>query len=164
MLKTNRPSLPRKTLAALVANLLATGLAVAGEPVFELGAIQVIARKTALGEEQVSSIVTREGMRTFSSPGTRLTVGPQNKLTTYAVTRPFGQLQTVPYVESESSRWTSNTVKTSDHATLNLKAMYTPLPNLDVEAGVTDENYTLAYGFPNPGRMWFANANYRFWG
>lgn len=114
---------------------------------------------------EVGTNYTYIEMENISSPGTRLTDIPQHKLTAYAIIRPFGPLQIVPYVESESSRWTSNTVKTGDHTTLNLKAMYTPLPNLDIEAGVTnltDENYTLAYGFPNPGRMWFANANYRF--
>jgi len=104
-------------------------------------------------------------MENISSPGTRLTDVPSEKLTVYALIRPVGQLEIIPFVESESSRWASNTVKTGDHTTINLKAAYRPIKDLTLEAGVTnltDENYALADGFPNPGRMWFANANYRF--
>lgn len=104
-------------------------------------------------------------MENISSPSTRLTDVPSEKFTAYALIRPFGQLEIIPFVESESSRWASNTVKTGDHTTFNLKAAYHPIKDLTLEAGVTnltDENYALADGFPNPGRMWFANANYRF--
>jgi len=64
-----------------------------------------------------------------------------------------------------SGRWASNTVKLAGYTTLNLKAVYRPLKGISLEAGVTnlsDENYSLADGFPAPGRMWFANANYQF--
>ncbi|NTV70379.1 MAG: TonB-dependent receptor [Azonexaceae bacterium] len=104
-------------------------------------------------------------MENVSSPSTKLTDVPSEKLSIYALIRPFGQLEIIPFIESESSRWASNTVKTGDHTTINLKAAYRPLKDLTLEAGVTnltDENYALADGFPNPGRMWFANANYRF--
>ena len=104
-------------------------------------------------------------MENLSSPSTRLTDVPSEKLTVYALIRPVGQFEIIPFIESESSRWASNTVKTGDHTTINLKAAYRPIKDLTLEAGVTnltDENYALADGFPNPGRMWFANANYRF--
>jgi iron complex outermembrane receptor protein len=104
-------------------------------------------------------------LQNISNPNNKLTDVPSEKLTAYALIRPFGQLEIVPFIESESSRWASNTVKTGDHTTINLKAAYRPIKDLTLEAGVTnltDENYALADGFPNPGRMWFANANYRF--
>lgn len=104
-------------------------------------------------------------MKNISSPSTRLTDIPEQKLTAYAVIRPVGQLEIIPFIESESDRWASNTVKIGDHTTVNLKAAYRPLRGLTLEAGVTnltDQNHALADGFPNPGRMWFGNAYYQF--
>lgn len=104
-------------------------------------------------------------MKNVSNPNTKLTDVPREKLTVYALIRPFGQLEIIPFIESESSRWASNTLKVGDHTTINLKAAYRPLKSLTLEAGVTnltDENYSLADGFPNPGRMWFANTSYQF--
>ncbi len=104
-------------------------------------------------------------MKNVSDPNTKLTDVPREKFTLYALIRPFGQLEIVPFIESESGRWTSNTAKVGDHTTLNLKAAYRPMKDLTLEAGVTnltDQNYELAYGFPNPSRMWFANASYRY--
>lgn len=127
---------------------------------FELGL-----RTPLAGWLDVGGNYTFINMENISSPGTRLTDVPSEKLTVYALIRPVGQLEIIPFVESESSRWASNTVKTGDHTTINLKAAYRPIKDLTLEAGVTnltDENYALADGFPNPGRMWFANANYRF--
>lgn len=127
---------------------------------FELGL-----RTPLAGWLDVGGNYTFINMENISSPGTKLTDVPSEKLTVYALIRPVGQLEIIPFVESESSRWASNTVKTGDHTTINLKAAYRPIKDLALEAGVTnltDENYALADGFPNPGRMWFANANYRF--
>lgn len=104
-------------------------------------------------------------MENVSSPNTKLTDVPRQKATFYALIRPFGQLEIVPFIESESARWASNTVRVGAHTTLNLKAAYKPMKGLTLEAGVTnltDQNYALADGFPNPGRMWFSNLNYQF--
>lgn len=104
-------------------------------------------------------------MENVSSPNTKLTDVPREKATFYALIRPFGQLEIVPLIESESARWASNTVRVGAHTTLNLKAAYKPMKGLTLEAGVnnlTDQNYALADGFPNPGRMWFSNLNYQF--
>lgn len=104
-------------------------------------------------------------MENVSSPNTKLTDVPREKATFYALIRPFGQLEIVPFIESESARWASNTVRVGAHTTLNLKAAYKPMKGLTLEAGVnnlTDQNYALADGFPNPGRMWFSNLNYQF--
>lgn len=104
-------------------------------------------------------------LKNVSSPNTKLTDMPRNKFTTYAIIRPFAQLDIIPFIETNSDRWVSNTVRLAGFTTINLKATYRPLKNLSLEAGVnnlTDENYSLADGFPNPGRVWFANANYQF--
>ena len=68
MLRKINPSCHRKVLAVLVANILSSGFAIAAESVFELGAIQVTAKKNQIGEvgeEQVASLVTRKDMLTF---------------------------------------------------------------------------------------------------
>lgn len=127
---------------------------------FELGL-----RSPVTGWLDLGGNFTYIDMENISSPNTKLTDVPREKLTAYALIRPFGQLEIVPFIESESARWASNTVRVGAHTTLNLKAAYKPLKGLTLEAGVnnlTDQNYALADGFPNPGRMWFANANYQF--
>ncbi len=104
-------------------------------------------------------------MKNVSSPATRITDVPDSKFTAYAVIKPLGTVDLIPFVEMNSGRWASNTVKLAGYTTLNLKAVYRPLKGVSLEAGVTnltDENYSLADGFPAPGRMWFANANYQF--
>jgi iron complex outermembrane receptor protein len=127
---------------------------------FELGL-----RSPVTGWLDLGGNFTYLDMENVSSPNTKLTDVPRQKLNLYALIRPFGQLEIVPFIESESARWASNTVRVGDHTTLNLKAAYKPMKGLTLEAGVTnltDQNYALADGFPNPGRMWFTNANYQF--
>lgn len=104
-------------------------------------------------------------IKNVSNPATKITDVPDSKFTAYAIVSPFGMLDIIPFIETNSGRWASNTVKLDGYTTINLKAAYRPIKDLTLEAGVTnltDENYALADGFPNPGRMWFANANYRF--
>jgi iron complex outermembrane receptor protein len=48
---------------------------------------------------------------------------------------------------------------------LGLKGIWRPVKAAEVEIGVSnlsDANYELSDGYPMPGRMWFANASYRF--
>lgn len=104
-------------------------------------------------------------MRNVSDPATRITQVPDRKLSVYAVARPLPQVEVIPYVEYNSARWASNTVRVDGFAIINLKTVYRPNPAIALEAGVTnlaDKNYAFENGFPNPGRMWFANASYRF--
>ncbi|RIX41568.1 MAG: TonB-dependent receptor [Rhodocyclales bacterium GT-UBC] len=127
---------------------------------FELGL-----RSPVTGWLDLGGNFTYLNMENVSSPNTKLTDVPRQKATFYALIRPFGQLEIVPFIESESARWASNTVRVGAHTTLNLKAAYKPMKGLTLEAGVTnltDQNYALADGFPNPGRMWFGNLNYQF--
>lgn len=104
-------------------------------------------------------------LKNISDPATKLTDIPRQKLTAHLLVRPAAQVEVIGFVESDSGRWASNTVQLSGFTTLNLKAVYRPSKRFSTEAGVTnltDRNYSLADGFPNPGRMWFANANYQF--
>jgi iron complex outermembrane receptor protein len=71
----------------------------------------------------------------------------------------------ITFAEYNSSRWASNTVELSGYTTLNLKAVYRVTGDISAEAGVnnlTDRNYSLADGYPNPGRSYFANATLKF--
>lgn len=114
---------------------------------------------------EVGGNFTYLNMDNVSNPSTRLTGIPDKKFIAYAIARPLAQVDVIPYVEYNTGRWASNTVRIDGYTVINLKAAYRPLPQLSLEAGVTnltDRNYELDYGFPNPGRMWFANANYRF--
>lgn len=100
-----------------------------------------------------------------SDPATRLTDVPRHKLVAHAVLRPAEAWELVALAQHDSSRWASNTVRLSGFTTLSLKAAYALRKDVSVEAGVSnlaDKNYALADGFPSPGRMWFANAEYRF--
>lgn len=104
-------------------------------------------------------------MRNVSDPATRLTQVPDKKFIAYAIAKPLPQVDVIPYVEYNTGRWASNTVRLDGYTLINLKAVYRPMQKLSLEAGVTnltDKNYELDSGFPNPGRMWFANASYRF--
>ncbi|MFZ6679108.1 TonB-dependent receptor plug domain-containing protein [Undibacterium sp. Tian12W] len=104
-------------------------------------------------------------LNNISNPATRLTDIPRHKLTAHATLHPMEQVDITAYVENNSSRWVSNTLELPGFTTLNLKLAYQPMKNLNLEAGVTnltDKNYALADGFPNAGRMWFANLNCRF--
>ncbi len=104
-------------------------------------------------------------MRNVSDPATRITQVPDKKFIVYAIAKPLPQVDVIPFVEYDTGRWVSNNVRLDGFAILNLKAVYRPMPKLSLEAGVsnlTDKNYELDGGFPNPGRMWFANASYRF--
>ena len=104
-------------------------------------------------------------MPDLSDPATRLTQVPDKKFIAYAIAKPMPQVDVIPYVEYNTGRWASNTVRLDGYTLINLKAVYRPRQKLSLEAGVTnltDKNYELDSGFPNPGRMWFANASYRF--
>ncbi|MGK5059693.1 TonB-dependent receptor plug domain-containing protein [Janthinobacterium sp. LB2P49] len=104
-------------------------------------------------------------MKNVSDRATRLTDVPRHKLTVHAVLHAARQVDVVAIAETNSGRWVSNTLELGGFATVNLKAVYRPLPALSLEAGVSnvaDSNYALADGFPSAGRTWLANAQYQF--
>ncbi len=114
---------------------------------------------------ELGSNYTYIKLKNISAPTTKLTDVPRHKFTAFALARPVERLELVAFVEHNSSRWASNTLELSGFTTLDLKADYELIAGLKVAAGVTnvtDENYTLAEGFPNPGRMWYADIIYQF--
>lgn len=114
---------------------------------------------------EVGGNYTYVDYRNTTDGALKITDVPREKLILHALVRPLAQLELLAFIESDSGRWASNTVKLGGFTTANLKATYRPAANLALEAGVTnlaDKNYSLANGFPNPGRTWFANANYQF--
>lgn len=97
--------------------------------------------------------------------GARLTDLPRHKLTAHALVSIMPTLELVAFIEHESTRWASDSVRLSGFTTLDLKAVWRPARALSIEAGVgnvTDRNYALAEGFPGPGRTWLASARYEF--
>lgn len=99
-----------------------------------------------------------------SAPNVRLTDVPGHKLTAHALLRTAPAADIVVFAEHESARWASNTTRLSGFTTVDLKAVWRPTRPLAIEAGVgnvTDRNYSLADGFPSPGRTWLASASYQ---
>lgn len=99
------------------------------------------------------------------SDNTKITNVPDTKVTTNLTWTPVSNLRIIGFAEYNSSRWVSNTTKVDGFTIMNLKAAWQPVKDLTAEVGVnnlTDKNYYLDYGFPNPGRMWFTNLSYLF--
>lgn len=99
------------------------------------------------------------------STTTRLTDVPRQKLTLDAQFQPANNIDLIAFLESNSSRWVSDTTRLSGFATTSLKAVWRATPRLSAEAGasnVFDTDYALADGFPSAGRIWFAGTNYQF--
>ena len=108
---------------------------------------------------------TYTDMKNVSDRAIRLTDVPRHKLTAHAVLHAARQVDVVAIAETNSGRWVSNTLELGGFTTVNLKAVYRPMPSLSLEAGVSnlaDRNYALADGFPSAGRTWLANAQVQF--
>ncbi len=104
-------------------------------------------------------------LKNVSDRAMRLTDVPRHKLVAHAVLHAARQLDVVALAAYDSGRWVSNTLALGGFATVNLKAVYRPMPALSLEAGVNDladRNYALADGFPAAGRSWMANASVQF--
>lgn len=101
-----------------------------------------------------------------------LTDTPRNRVFAYASWKPSDRWEYLGSVEAENGRMVAygsgnaaSYVKLSGYALANLKVVYKPVPAVALEGGasnILDANYALADGYPMPGRMWFANARYRF--
>ncbi|WP_372399350.1 TonB-dependent receptor [Azospirillum sp. HJ39] len=95
---------------------------------------------------------------------------PNHKLFLHADWRPTEQLSIVPSVEAASGRYSQSTSGTvflgnGGYVLTNLQASYVLTANAALSAGVRnlfDATYSLADGFPEPGRTMFVNARYSF--
>lgn len=115
---------------------------------------------------EVGGNYTLTDLRNISNPSVRLTNVPRQKLIAHVLFKPYGAMDLIAFVEHDSSRWDSVTfVEVPGFTTMNLKAVYHATQSFSAEVGVTnlaDKYYAMADGFPSPGRMWFANANFKF--
>jgi iron complex outermembrane receptor protein len=108
---------------------------------------------------------THMWIKNISSPATKITDIPSDKLFLNATVKPHAQFDLVAWVEYEHGRWANNTVELPSFTVLSGKVVVHPTEALAAEVGatnLTDRNYALADGFPSPGRSWFANLRYRF--
>lgn len=127
---------------------------------FELGL-----RSPVSASLEVGGNYTYTNLENVSDPATKITDIPDRKLTLHVLYRPAGSVDLLAFTEYNSNKWVSNTVELAGFTTVNLKAVHRPAKNLSTEIGVnnaTDRNYFLADGYPNPGRVWFANVSYQF--
>jgi len=102
-------------------------------------------------------------LKNISDPATKLTDIPKTKATLHATVKPLAALEVTGFIEYNSDRWASNTLRLDGYTIANLKAAYKLTSSVALEAGVnnlTDENYSWSAGFPSAGRTWFANLNY----
>ncbi|RUQ63690.1 TonB-dependent receptor [Azospirillum doebereinerae] len=95
---------------------------------------------------------------------------PNHKVFLHADWRPTDSLTVVPSVEAASGRYSQSTSGTvflgnGGYLLANLQASYALTANAELSAGVRnlfDSNYSLADGFPEPGRTAFVTARYTF--
>ncbi|CAG9933627.1 TonB-dependent receptor [Candidatus Nitrotoga arctica] len=127
--------------------------------------IELGLRSPVLSWMELGGNYTYTDLKNVSDPTNKVIDVPRQKLTANAIAHLNGYIDLVGFVEHNSSRWVSNTMELAGFTTMNLKGVYRPTKSLFAEVGVNnlaDKNYSLANGFPNPGRMWFAKASYQF--
>ena len=86
----------------------------------------------------------------------------------YATWRPIDRLTITPSLDVAGDRWSDVNpppalpyVRTGAYTLLNLVADYAIRTNLNVVFGfknLTDDNYALAWGFPQPGRTFYVKT------
>jgi iron complex outermembrane receptor protein len=107
-------------------------------------------------------------------PNLRPTGVPTNKAFLFAMWQPVTPLHLTPNVELADDRWSDmNTtpvlafpyVKTGAYRLLNFDATYTIARNLELSLGfknLLDDNYELAWGYPQPGRTFYMRTRMAF--
>jgi len=98
-------------------------------------------------------------------PDLRPTGVPTHKAFLYAAWRPIEALTITPSLDLAGDRWSEVNpapafpyVRTGQYTLLSLAAEYRFARNVDVVFGttnLTDDNYALAWGFPQPGRTFY---------
>lgn len=104
-----------------------------------------------------------------SEPDVKLTGLPRNRLFAHVGWKPHAQWEFLATLEAENGRYDEGVVdkyeQLSGYGIVGLKTIWSPRSDLSIEAGVRnlgDKYYELSEGYPMPGRVWFANAIYRF--
>lgn len=108
-----------------------------------------------------------------------LTNVPKHKFNLYADIGITESLKVVPVITAYSSRYSpaggspaesgavapADAVKSSGFMTADLKFVYSPMKNLDIEIGaanIFDEDYELSAGYPSEGRNFFLTLSTKF--
>ena len=103
-------------------------------------------------------------------PNLRPTGTPTHKTFVYAMWKPIEKLTITPSLDVAGDRWSDvNTtpaaafpyVRTGAYTLFDLSAQYAIARNFDVVLGfknVADDNYSLAWGFPQPGRSFYVKT------
>jgi iron complex outermembrane receptor protein len=106
-------------------------------------------------------------IRDALQPNLRPTGTPTHKAFLYALWRPIEKLAITPSLDLAGDRWSDmNTapvqavpyIRTGAYSLFDIAAQYTIVRNVDVAIGfknLTDDNYSLAWGFPQPGRSFY---------
>jgi len=97
---------------------------------------------------------------------------PENKTFLYATWRPVEWLALTPSVEVADDRWsavnpvvTDPYVKTGSYTLVNLNAQFALREDIEFSLGfqnLLDDDYSLAWGLPRPGRTMFAKMRVTF--
>ena len=107
-------------------------------------------------------------------PNLRPTGVPTNKAFLYATWQAITSLRVTPNLEFADDRWSDMSttpvaafpyVQTGGYTLLNLDATYTAARNLELSVGfknLLDDNYELAWGFPQPGRTFYIKTRMLF--
>lgn len=112
----------------------------------------------------IGSNYTLTKVKNIKQPSNKILDVPRDKLVGY-LQWILGNWEITPLIEYNSSRWVSNTDKISGFTILNLKTNYNLNKHATFEAGInnlSDKNYSLAKGFPQPGRMFFSNVYFTY--
>lgn len=105
-------------------------------------------------------------------PNLRPTGVPTLKAFLYASLRPVPRLTITPSLDVAGDRWSDVNpapafpyVRTGAYTLLNMDATVKVVPQLEVAAGLknaTDDDYQLAWGFPQPGRSFYVKTRVTF--
>jgi iron complex outermembrane receptor protein len=97
---------------------------------------------------------------------------PESKGFLYATWEPTEWLSLTPNIEIADDRWsavnpvvTEPYVKTGSYTLVNLNAQFAVRQDIELSVGfqnILDDNYALAWGFPQPGRTVFAKMRVTF--
>ena len=101
-------------------------------------------------------------------PNLRPTAVPNSQAFLYASWRPVRRLTVTPSLDIAGDRWSDVNpppvfpyVRTGSYTAFDIAAQYDVVRNVAVVFGlknVTDRNYELAWGFPQPGRTFYVKT------
>ncbi|MHB1048380.1 MAG: TonB-dependent receptor plug domain-containing protein [Thermoanaerobaculia bacterium] len=112
---------------------------------------------------EVGGDATLSDLENVSSPATKVLGIPETRIALWATWCPVEAIELGFWAAYETGRWASDRVKLDGLTTADVKASWRLPAGLSLEGGLrnlADESFELEYGFPAPGRTWFANLRY----